>query len=249
MRNLKLHKKRIPIPKDVEAEVLFRADHTCSICNNPSFGIQIAHMDNNPRNNSEDNLIAVCPNDHNKIDSKSPMSKSFTRLELKKYKKHWEGIVRRRRKALENPSLIRLVRFDGADINTVYLETEAGILRGFQDPLTFELLGFNWGNVDVFPDEYKNKFKFQPPLKKIIECRKIRLKFLNGTLANEVYIIWEDGRKHWVPDSETLNEIGGFKNIEELSYLEFNSIPHGQPLLDIFQIRTKRILQESMNKT
>lgn len=246
MVDFRLNKKRIPIPRDTEAEVLFKADHACCICNNSDFGVQVAHIDKNRNNNQENNLIVLCPNDHAKVDSVSPISKSYTQLELKRYKKNWEETVQKKRKALENPPSVRLVRFDGFDVNTVFLETEPDVLRGFQDALTFELLGFNWGNVDVYPNEYKNKFRIQQPLKKISDCKKIRLKFINGTLANEVYIIWEDGRKHWVPDSETLKEIGGFQNIEELGYLEFNSVPHGQSLLDIFQVRTKRILQESM---
>lgn len=241
--------KRIPVPKDTEAEVLFKANHTCSVCNNPSFGVQIAHIDNNPSNNEESNLIVLCTHCHDKASSKSPITKSYTQLELKKYKKNWEEIVYRRRKALENPDILRLVRFDGKDVNTVYLETEPGILRGFQDPLSFELLGFNWGNVDIYPEDYKSKFKFQDNLKKINECRKIRLKFSNNTLANEVYVIWEDGRKHHIPDPETLKEIGGFGNIETVDFKEFNTIPHGQPLVNIFTVRTNQLLKGTMEKS
>ena len=241
---------RIPIPKDIEAEVLFKANHTCSICNNPAFGIQIAHIDDNPSNNAEENLIILCPNDHDRASSKSPLSKAFTVRELKKYKKSWEEIVQKRRNALRDPSSIRLIRFDGADVNTVFLEVENGSLRGFQEPLTFELLGFNWGNVDIYPDSFRDRFKIGDPLKKISDCRKIRLKFQNETFANEVYVIWEDGRKHWIPDFETLREIrkqGGSKDIDGLDYLEFNAIPHGLPLINIFQVRTNRILQTSMS--
>lgn len=239
---------RIPIPKDLEAEVLFKADHTCSKCNNPSFGVQIAHIDDDPSNNDEDNLIALCPNDHDKASSKSPISKGYKELELKKYKKNWEDIIQERRQALRDPQAIRLIRFDGPDVNTVYLETKEGKLRGFQDPLTFELLGFNWGNVDVYPESYRSKFEVQLPLRKITDCKKIRLKFSNGTDANEVYIIWEDGRKHHVPDSETLNEIGGFQDIESVNFMEFNAIPHGKPIDNIFSVRTHRLLRGSMNK-
>lgn len=248
MANSKNANRRIPIPKNTEAGVLFKANHTCSFCNNPSFGVQVAHIDDNPSNNNEDNLIVLCLNHHDKASSKSPLSKSFTQRELKKYKRNWEKTVQERRKALENPPSVRLVRFDGNDINTVYLETEPGVLRGFQDPITFELLGFNWGNVDVYPENNKVKFEFQQPLRKISDCRKIRLKFSNSSLANEVYIIWEDGRKHHVPDPETLSEIGGFENIDPVDFLEFNAIPHGKPLENIFSIRTNRILKEAMDK-
>ena len=240
---------RIPTPKDVEADVLFKANHTCSICNDPSIGVQVAHIDDNPSNNNEANLIVLCVNHHDKAHLKSPISKSYTKQELKKYKNNWGNTVKLRRKALESPQLIRLIRFDGMDVNTVYLEIEQNVLRGFQDSLTFELLGFNWGNVDIFPDSYKSKFIFQKPLEKTSDSKKIRLKFSNGTHANEVYIIWEDGRKHWIPDPETLREIGGFSNIIDIDFLEFNAIPHGQPLINIFTIRTNRILKEAMSSS
>lgn len=235
---------RIPIPKDIEADVLFKANHTCSVCNDPGVGVQIAHIDDNPSNNDEANLIVLCVNHHDKAHIKSPISKSYTKRELEKYKITWESTVRLRRKALESPQHVRLIRFDGIDVNTVYLEIEPNILRGFQDSLTFELLGFNWGNVDIYPDSYKSKFTFQEPLEKISDSKKIRLKFSNGTHANEIYIIWEDGRKHHVPDPETLREISGFSNIKEIDFLEFNAIPHGQPLINIFTVRTNRILAE-----
>lgn len=238
---------RIPTPKNVEADVLFKANHICSICNDPSKRVQMAHIDNDSSNNDEANLIVLCLEHHDKVHIKSPISKSYTKQELEKYKKNWENTVAQRRKALESPQFIRLIRFDGIDVNTVYLETEPNVLRGFQDALTFELLGFNWGNVDIYPDSYKSKFTFQEPLEKISDSKKIRLKFSNGTHANEIYIIWEDGRKHHVPDPETMREISGFSNINEIDFLEFNAIPHGQPLINIFTIRTNRLLAEAMS--
>lgn len=240
---------RIPVPKNIEAEILFLADHTCSICRNPSTASQIAHIDGNPQNNKPENLMVLCPNDHAKVDSRSPIGKSYTAIELKKYKNDWEYVVKKRREAFTNPPLSRLIRFDGVDVNTVYLEVTTGQLRAFQDPLSFELLGFNWGNVDVYPDVDRNKFNILPPLGKLDESKKIRLQFSNGTLANEVYVIWEDGKKHHVPDPETLRQIGGFDSVEKLSYDTFNAIPHGQSLLDIFTIRNKRILQQAMINT
>jgi hypothetical protein len=241
-------KSRIRVPIDIEAEVLFKADHTCSICHDIRVGVQIAHLDDNPSNNVEENLIALCPNCHSKIHNKSTITKGFTLAELIKYKTDWEDVIKKRRENLRYPSEARLVRFDGPDVNTVYLETLGGVLRSFQDPLTFELLGFNWGNVDIYPEGQRGMFRFDIPLRRIEDSNKIRLQFSNGTLANEVYIIWEDGRKHHIPDPETLNEIGGFSDIKNLDYLEFNSIPHGKPLENIFTIRTNRILRGAMEK-
>jgi len=172
----------------------------------------------------------------------------YTKLELIKYKNDWENKVQEDRNSLRNPSKIRLIRFDGKDKGTVYLETSKNTLRAFQDPLTFELLGFNWGNVDVYPEIDRKKFHFEKSLHEVNKCKKIRLKFADGTVANEIYVIWDDGKKHHVPDTETLSEIGGFKNVEEIDLEEFNITPHGQQLLDIFTVRTKVLLKDTFRQ-
>lgn len=244
--------KRIPIPKDIEAEVLYKSDHICCICKNLSLNIQVCHIDGNPANNREENLIALCLNHHDKASSKSPMSKSYTQEELKKYKKEWEGIVQKRRKSLEDPQIARIIRFDGNDINTVYLETQPGILRAFQDTYTFVFLGYDWGNVDIYPDTDRVNFQIDIPLNEIKKCRKIRVKFSNGSLTNEVYLVWDDGRKHHIPDPDTLEILGGTGNIEVVDYLEFNAIPRGKALISIFKVRTnellKKIMKEKLNE-
>lgn len=242
-----MSKIRIQIPTTTAATVLFKSDHTCCKCNNPNLGVQIHHIDGNPSNNDELNLMTLCLHDHDRASSKSNMSKGYGQDELSLYKQKWEQTVETRRRSLQDPPMARLIRFDGTDVNTIYLETSPSKLRAFQDPLTFELLGFNWGNVDVYPDSFREKFEFDEHLKKITDCKKIRLVFQNGNQANEVYLIWEDGRKHHIPDPETLKEIGG-EPPEELPYEDFNSYPHGVKLKDIFEIRTNRIMQKAMTK-
>lgn len=240
-------KTRIPIPVDIEASVLFKAEHICSKCRNSRLDVQIHHIDGDPSNNKENNLMVLCLQDHSVASSKSTMSKGYTQAELKKYKEDWESIVKERREALREPSKITLVRFDGPDVNTIFLQTKEGVLRGFQDSQTFEHLGFNWGNVDVYPVEDKKKFTIEPPLTRLRDCPQIRLKYQSGGLANEVFLIWDDGRKHHIPDPETLKIVGG-KEVEEVGNEKFNAFPHGEPLKSIFEVRTNTILKDAMEK-
>lgn len=236
---------RPKVPIDIEASVLFKAEHKCSICQHDS--VQVAHIDRSHNNNKESNLMTACPNHHADIDSKSPIKKGYTKQELKKYKRDWESRVRKGRSALKEFARIALLRFDGPDVNTVYLEIRPGVLRGFQDPNTLQHLGFNWGDVDVFLEEDKQRFKIEDPLKKLSECKKIRLIFQNGAPANEIYIIWDDGKRHHIPDPYTLDSIGGSTPID-LNNKEFNAIPHGAPLKSIFEVNTNLILKEAMDK-
>lgn len=234
---------RISIPKDTEAEVLFKAQHLCSICQKSELGIQTHHIDGNSSNNKEENLIVLCMHHHDKASSKSTISKSYTQKELIKYKRHWEDIVKKRREALEVPENIRLIRFDGKDIDTVFLESEPGKLRGFQDPYTFVFMDFNWGNVDIYRDSDRHKFDFDEPLGRIKDCKKIRVKYSNGSLANEIFLIWEDGRKHHILDTDTLSFLGGEKNVEIIDSLEFNTIPRGQAIESVMRFRIHELLQ------
>ena len=236
---------RVPIPKDVEAEVLFASDHNCAICKK-SAQVQIHHIDGDSANSSPKNLMAVCPNDHAKISSKSPLAKGYTVKELERYRDDWVARVKQMRDSLSTTSKSRLIRFDGKDTGTVFLEVEENTLRQFQDRDTFEHLGFNWGDIDIFLEEDKNQFNFGQPLTSLRDARKIRVKFQSGALANEVFVIWDDGRKHHVPDPETLNKFGGFAGVEDIDYLEFNTIGHGKPILDIFTVNNRRLLMSAM---
>jgi hypothetical protein len=241
-------KSRPRISVDLEADVLYKSDHTCSVCRTRGIGVQIHHIDGDPTHNTQDNLMVLCLEDHNKASSRSPLSKAYTPIELKKYRTEWEKIVQTRREALIEPSKITLVRFDGVDRKIVYLETRKGVLRRFIDSKTFVYLGFEWGNIDVYLEQDKTQFLFEEPLTKLSDCRKIRLKFSDGSFASQVYLIWDDGRKHHIPDPETLHEIGG-AGIEAVDHKAFNAIPHGDSLKSIYEVRNKQLLQEAMKKS
>jgi 5-methylcytosine-specific restriction endonuclease McrA len=58
-------KHRTPIPDDLAAEVLFVADRTCCVCQERGKAIQIHHIDENPSNNTFENLAVLCPQCHN----------------------------------------------------------------------------------------------------------------------------------------------------------------------------------------
>ena len=74
---------RKKIPKKIVDEVLCKAKHKCSICANDA--VIIHHIDNDPSNNTIENLIVLCPNHHSLVHSKSKLTKQFSLKELKKY--------------------------------------------------------------------------------------------------------------------------------------------------------------------
>ncbi|HYA41732.1 MAG TPA: hypothetical protein VEF34_10535 [Syntrophobacteraceae bacterium] len=83
--------KRKPIAIDVQAAVLLRSRRRCCLC----FGLnrdtsikqgQIAHLDHDPANGAEDNLVFLCLDHHDQYDSTTGQSKNFTITEVKKYR-------------------------------------------------------------------------------------------------------------------------------------------------------------------
>ena len=82
---------RKPIQQEVEASVLVKSRRRCCIC----FGLnrdtalksgQIAHLDQNSANPSEDNLAFLCFEHHNQYDSTTRQSKNLTAQEIKTFR-------------------------------------------------------------------------------------------------------------------------------------------------------------------
>lgn len=85
---------RIRIPVRIEDELLFLADHTCSICTTRYKDVQIHHIDGDPSNNNAANLIVVCLDCHSRMTGRRGLGRSYGRGELLKYKRTWEARVR-----------------------------------------------------------------------------------------------------------------------------------------------------------
>ncbi len=90
---------RIRIPTKVEAEILFRSDHTCSVCRTRYKDVQLHHIDGNHSNNDADNLIVVCLDCHSRVTGTRGLGKAYTVGEVQRYKRNWEASVRATRSA------------------------------------------------------------------------------------------------------------------------------------------------------
>lgn len=84
--------KRPRIPDQLKNKLLVEAGHTCSICGHS--GVQIHHIDGNPANNSEDNLIVLCLMHHDEAEkSKSGkgLSANLSPTALRDYKRRLQS--------------------------------------------------------------------------------------------------------------------------------------------------------------
>ena len=88
---------RAPIPDKVVAQLLYEADHTCCICRNKKFDVQVHHisgrMDSRPAN-----LIVLCLNCHSEVERKGGLGRVYSPSELQRYKESWVREIAMRRK-------------------------------------------------------------------------------------------------------------------------------------------------------
>lgn len=88
---------RAPIPGKVAAQLLYEADHTCCICRNKKFDVQVHHIsgraDSRPAN-----LAVLCLNCHSEVERKGGLGRVYSPTELQRYKESWLREITMRRK-------------------------------------------------------------------------------------------------------------------------------------------------------
>lgn len=82
---------RKSVPNETETAVLLRSRRRCCVC----YGLnrdttikpgQIAHLDGDPSNNDEDNLVFLCFEHHDQYDSRTSQSKGLTEAEVRHFR-------------------------------------------------------------------------------------------------------------------------------------------------------------------
>ena len=82
----------------MEAAVLMRSRRRCAVC----FGLnrdaaikrgQIAHLDHDASNSSEDNLMFICLDHHSEFDSRTSQSKNLMESELRRFRSELDEVI------------------------------------------------------------------------------------------------------------------------------------------------------------
>jgi 5-methylcytosine-specific restriction endonuclease McrA len=71
-------KERIAISDTLAAEVMFASDRTCCVCRTEKQKVQIHHIDEDPANNSFDNLAVICLHCHSDAHSTGAFVRNVT---------------------------------------------------------------------------------------------------------------------------------------------------------------------------
>ncbi len=86
-------KTRKAFPVKLENKILYKSARTCCICRVPRKPVEIHHIDQDPSNNVENNLVAICRNCHDEAHTTHTMSKNLTSKRLEDSKIKWEKEV------------------------------------------------------------------------------------------------------------------------------------------------------------
>lgn len=90
-----MKEKRKPIPETLVGDLLYNSHHMCSICNAmDGRAAQIHHIDGNPSNYNDDNLLVLCLLCHDRVEKEGKLGRKFRKNELLRYRKDWEQKVR-----------------------------------------------------------------------------------------------------------------------------------------------------------
>ena len=111
-----MKKKRIPIPKDLAADVMFAADRTCCVCRENGKAIQIHHIDGDPSNNTPENLVVLCLEHHNQTQITGGFGRKLDAPLVARYRDEWLKDVKGRRTQQANE---RAVKRDGEEISII----------------------------------------------------------------------------------------------------------------------------------
>jgi hypothetical protein len=89
-------KERVPIPDDIAAAVMFASDRTCCVCRLEKHKVQIHHIDEDPSNNTIENLAVICPNCHTDAHTTGPFVRNLSPELIRLYNSSWCEIVKLR---------------------------------------------------------------------------------------------------------------------------------------------------------
>lgn len=98
--------KRKTITSETQEQVLYRSRRRCALCYAYNFDFgqkkgQIAHLDHNPSNNAQNNLVFLCLEHHDQYDSTTSQSKSLTREEVLRSRTELDNFIEQKLAQLE----------------------------------------------------------------------------------------------------------------------------------------------------
>lgn len=106
-------KKKVRVPDELAAKVLFLADRTCCVCRDRNKRVQIHHIDDDPSNNDEVNLAVLCLGEcHTETQLRGGFDRKLDQHQVILYRDDWNRIVALHRESHEGRAPIE-AKLDG----------------------------------------------------------------------------------------------------------------------------------------
>jgi hypothetical protein len=149
-------KDRIPIPKEIAADVLIAHYRTCCVCQERGKRVQIHHIDDDPSNNDPSNLAVLCLDCHDETQIRGGFARSLDADQVMKFRDEWVKRVAETKKKADEILLQKQVGIIATATNTgawrqsgllemtVYLES---IPDTMQKAYNFAQAEWNKGNT------------------------------------------------------------------------------------------------------
>lgn len=90
---------RKKIPDEIQAEVIFKSNRECVVCNNHKRGDHIHHIDGNNSNNKLENLAYLCFDCHDEASITGSLKKKLTPKTIIKFRDHKYQVIAAERKS------------------------------------------------------------------------------------------------------------------------------------------------------
>lgn len=204
----------------VAADILYRSRRRCCLCFflDGDEGVQegqLAHIDRNSSNSSEDNLVYLCARHHNLYDTRYSQAKSFSSSEVRRYKKELYTRLGTQKDQWEIVLKGRLTDFSEERLNDLVAN-----LKNLAGGLEISIREVREGSVIVRFDAAEGAFEI------------IRRLHAEGTLGTALGVEVVDMRRvlvspveSLISDGEELLQLGRFREAAEQFSLATESDP------------------------
>src|SRR6266571_3981208 len=144
-------KKRVDIPRAIEAQVQFASDRTCCVCRVKGKPFQIHHIDENPANNDFKNLAVLCLECHNETQIRGGFGRKLNAEQVILYRDDWLIQVSKTRAA----HVDRLASTSVED-QSINVELATSLAEIYRDREEYELLALHY--LGIGNDELRDKY-------------------------------------------------------------------------------------------
>lgn len=150
-------RKRVPVPPEISARVLFESDRTCCVCRKRGKPVQIHHLNEDPSDHALRNLAVLCFECHRETQITGGFDRKLDSNQVTLYRNDWHEVVARSRTTTE--ALTEQTQNHGS------LELATSLAEIYRENKEFELLAMHYhniGNRDL-RDKYIEKVLAEDP--------------------------------------------------------------------------------------